>query len=46
MVNIFSQATNNVVIYGFILNSIYWDSEYILDGEMRVLNVQFGMQVV
>lgn len=46
MVNIFSQATNNVVVYAFIINSQYWESEHILDGERRVLNVQFGMQVV
>ena len=47
LVNIFAQATNNVLIYFCIVNSNFMDSPYIdKRRELQILDVQFGMQVL
>ena len=47
MVNIFAQATNNVLVYVFIITSEYVTLEFVMnEKELLVLDIQFGMQMV
>ena len=45
MVNILAQFINNVLIHSFIERSVYVASEFYLESEPRVFEVQYGMQL-